>query len=145
MDIRPVKADEIDGVLCLIDEYDRPKSPHPSREDARAIYDSIVGSGGCIVGAFGSEGVVGTCTVDLCANLSWGGRPYGMVENVIVSRGYRNQGIGKRLLGFAVDYSRDAGCYKVCLMTGSSDPAVHPFYEGVGFRGDKVGFQVRFG
>lgn len=144
MQIREVELTEIAGVLSLIDEYDRPLSPQPSDEQASGIYDAIVQGGGCIIGAFIDTKMVGTCTVNISANLSWSGRPFAIVENVIVSKTYRNKGIGKAILRFAVAFAQQAGCYKVALMTGSKDPATHRFYESAGFSGNKTGYQIRF-
>ena len=144
MEIRQIDQAEIEGVLDLIDEYDRPRSTRPSEAEVRAIYASILQCGGCIVGAFSTEGIVGTCTVNLCANLSWSGRPYAIIENVIVSRAYRNQGVGKDILQYATNFALQAGCYKVALMTGSKDPATHSFYKSAGFSPGKQGYQIRF-
>jgi len=144
MEIRQVERREIVGVLDLIDEYDRPRSPRPTDEDILTVYSSILQSGGCVVGAFCDEGMVGTCTVNVCANLSWSGRPYAIIENVIVSKDHRDQGIGKAILQYATDFSRKGGCYKAALMTGSKDPAIRRFYESAGFSASKQGYQVRF-
>lgn len=144
MEIRQVEQEEIGCVLDLIDEYDRLRSPRPSGDDIRTIYSAILQGGGCVVGAFAAGGMVGTCTVNLCANLSWSGRPYAIIENVIVSKSHRNQGIGKSILRYATDFARQAGCYKAALMTGSKDPATYRFYESVGFSASKQGYQVRF-
>lgn len=144
MEIRQVEKREIEGVLDLIDEYDRPLSPRPSNDDISTIYNAIVQSGGCVVGAFSSGVIVGTCTVNVCANLSWSGRPYAIVENVIVSRSQRKRGIGKAILAYATEFAQQAGCYKAALMTGSKEPATHRFYESAGFSASKQGYQVRF-
>ncbi|WP_425348429.1 hypothetical protein [Vreelandella neptunia] len=42
--------------------------------------------------------MVGTCTVNMCANLNWSGRTYVIIENVIVSKAHRKQSIGKAIL-----------------------------------------------
>ena len=144
MEIRQVHQNEITGVLALIDEYDRPRSPWPSEAVVGGIYETIRASGGCVVGAFLGGNIVGTCTVNLCANLSWSGRPYAIIENVIVAKAYRSQGIGKAVLRYATKFAEDAGCYKVALMTGSRNPATHKFYESAGFSGNKQGYQIRF-
>jgi len=144
MEVRQVQLEEIDGVLDLYDEYDRPRSPRPTNEEIRTIYASILRSGGCVVGAFAADGLVGTCTVNLCANLSWSGRPYAIIENVIVSRASRGQGVGKAILQYAMSFAQQAGCYKVALMTGSKDPATLEFYESAGFSPSKQGYQKRF-
>lgn len=144
MEIRQVKETGVEGVLALYDEYDRPKAPRPPAETTRAIYASIFQSGGCIVGAFTGNDLVGTCTVNVCSNLSWSGRPYAIIENLIVSKAYRNQGLGKALLEYSKNFAQRAGCYKVALMTGSKDPLVHKFYVSAGFSDSKQGYQIRF-
>ncbi len=145
MQIRKLTLGELDGVLDLIDQYDRPVSPRPSRLAVEEIFDKIQQAGGAVVGAFQDSKLVGTCTVNLCANLSWSGRPYAIIENVIVAPGQRGKGIGTAVLTFAQDYARDCGCYKVALMTGSKKPETLGFYERAGFTGNKTGFQKRFG
>lgn len=144
MEIRKVNFEEVEGVLELIDEYDRPKAEWPSNEQIASIYSSICENGGCIVGAYIDNCIVGTCTLNLCANLSWSGRPYAIIENVIVSKGYRNQGVGKALLCFAKNTAQELGCYKVALMTGSKQQSTLQFYESAGFVGNKIGYQTRF-
>lgn len=144
MEIRQVEGREIGGVLDLIDEYDRPLSPRLTDDDILTVYNAILQSGGCVVGAFSEGGMVGTCTVNVCANLSWSGRPYAIIENVIVSKDHQNQGIGKSILQYATDFARQIGCYKAALMTGSKDPSTHRFYESAGFSARKQGYQVRF-
>jgi GNAT superfamily N-acetyltransferase len=75
---------------------------------------------------------------------SWTGRPYAIIENVIVSRVQRNKGIGKALLNRAANLAESKNCYKVALMTGSKELSTLKFYESAGFKGDKQGFQRRF-
>ncbi|OZT72985.1 GNAT family N-acetyltransferase [Vreelandella boliviensis] len=144
MKIRQVERNEIDKVLNLIDEYDRPRSPWPSDGEVDEIYNTIFQCGGCVIGVFTLDKMIGTCTVNCCANLSWSGRSFAIIENVIVSKDYRNKGVGKALLGYAVSHSKETGCYKVALMTGSKDPATHGFYEAAGFYPTKQGYQIRF-
>lgn len=144
MEIRKVDKTELVSVLDLIDEYDRVLSPRPADEELQRIFGSILNSGGCVVGAFTDDGMVGTCTVNMCANLSWSGRPYAIIENVIVSKAHRSQGIGKAILRYAIEFAQQAGCYKSALMTGSKDPATHRLYETSGFSPSKQGYQVRF-
>ena len=144
MIVRKIESYELTLALDLIEQFNRPVALRPSEERLRSVHDSIISSGGCVVGAFSGEAMVGTCTINLCANLSWSARPYAIIENVIVSSGYRNQGIGKSLLAFAQEYGKQQGCYKIALMTGSKKPETHSFYESAGFSPSKTGFQVRF-
>lgn len=144
VDIREVQLEEVDGVLALFDEYERPQSVRSGQDMVHSTYAAIVRTGGCVVGAFFESRLVGTCTVNLCANLSWSCRPYAIIENVIVSRDFRKRGVGKAILEYAKTFSGRAGCYKVALMTGSKDPATLRFYESAGFSPTKQGYQVRF-
>jgi len=144
IEIRKVELNELANVLSLIDEFDRLRSKPPTQMKLVDIYQSITSMGGCVVGAFKSDDLVGTCTVNVCANLSWSGRPYAIIENVIVTLGYRGKGVGKELLSFAVNQAKDAGCYKVALMTGSRRAETLKFYESAGFEQSKTGFQIRF-
>ncbi len=144
MEIRKLQHQEIKKVLELIDQFDRQKSPWPSDNLIDEIFNQINVSGGCIVGAFIKDELVGTCTINMCANLSWSGRPYAIIENVIVSKNHRNKGIGKSILKFSRKYAEVFGCYKVALMTGSRKQSTLNFYEAAGLTGNKTGFQARF-
>lgn len=145
MEIREVSFDELDGVLDLIDQFNRVVSPRPSSDSLQGIFKQIRESGGAIIGAFVAGKILGTCTVNLCANLSWSGRPYAIIENVVVDSSHRGKGIGTDILHFAQKFAEDAECYKVALMTGSKRPETLRFYENAGLSGTKIGFQKRFG
>lgn len=52
--------------------------------------------------------------------------------------------LGPAGVGVATQTACQANCYKVMLLTGRKDPAVHRFYEGAGFRGgEKAGYIAR--
>ncbi|MES2675963.1 MAG: GNAT family N-acetyltransferase [Pseudomonadota bacterium] len=144
MEIRELKFPELEQVLSLYDEYERQKSPWPSQQEQKIIFEQLLNSGGCVLVAVLESSVVGTCTLNLCPNFSWSGRPYAIIENVIVACEQRNKGIGKALLNHAANLAKSKGCYKVALMTGAKELSTLKFYESAGFNGDKQGFQRRF-
>jgi GNAT superfamily N-acetyltransferase len=144
LSFRYATENEMDAVLDLIDSFDRPTAPRPNPSQLKKTLASIEQAGGGVVIATLGERVVGTCTLNLCANLSWTARPYAMIENVIVDRQFRQQGIGKAMLEFTVQQAKTIGCYKVALMTGSKRESTLAFYEASGFEPKKVGFQIRF-
>tara|TARA_R110002167_G_scaffold89012_4_gene239987 strand:+ start:23004 stop:23444 length:441 start_codon:yes stop_codon:yes gene_type:complete len=145
MQIREVLASELEQILDLLDLFDRPRSPRPSSHELEQIMHNIQASKGTILGAFLDAQAIGTCTVNVCPNLSWAGRPYAIIENVMVAPANRGSGVGTALLKFAQQYAQDLGCYKIALMTGSKRASTLEFYEKAGFTGDKIGFQRRFG
>lgn len=89
------------------------------------------------------DAVVTTCTIIVIPNLTRGGQPYGLIENVVTHSDFRGRGFGKQILQAAVAAAWAADCYKVMLMTGSKRPSTLAFYASAGFEQNKTGFQIR--
>lgn len=97
----------------------------------------------CLV-AFADGKAVATCVLVIVPNLTRGGRPFAVVENVVTDQAFRRKGIGQAILRHALKIAQAKGCYKVMLMTGSKRKAVHQFYEKAGFeKGLKTAFVAR--
>ena len=86
--------------------------------------------------------VVGTVVLVIVPNLTHEGRPYAIVENVIVDRDLRGEGVGEALLHFATGEAKRAGCYKLSLTSNKTRTDAHRFYERVGFRATHEGFRI---
>ena len=96
------------------------------------------------LGAYWNGSLVVTCTLVVVPNLTRGGRPYGLIENVVTHPDYRRRGLGTAVLKHALQIAWERGCYKVMLLTGSKNEATLRFYEQAGFeRGVKTGFVAR--
>jgi len=93
---------------------------------------------GCV-----DEAVVATCTLVVIPNLTRGGAPYALIENVVTHSAHRNRGYGRAVLKAATEAAWRAGCYKVMLLTGSKRPETLKFYRDAGFEQNKTGFQIR--
>lgn len=93
----------------------------------------------------GSDGrPISTCVLSIIPNLTRGGRPYALIENVVTLPDFRKRGIGTRVLLYAQELAWSANCYKVQLMTSRKEPEVLSFYVSAGFTaGEKTGFVVR--
>jgi GNAT superfamily N-acetyltransferase len=141
--VRP--ADHAD-LPCLLDLYVHlnPDDERCAPEDAIAALDHMLRYEGSVVlvGTIGDVFVT-TCTLVVIPNLTRGGKPYSLIENVVTHADYRGLGFGRTVLGAAVERAWDAGCYKVMLMTGSKKPSTLAFYKAAGFEQSKTGFQVR--
>jgi len=84
------------------------------------------------------EGVLlGSCYLNVIPNITRGGRPYALIENVVTHSAHRNRGIGKSLLDHAVELAWEQDCYKVMLMSGRTESGVHAFYKKCGFNADE--------
>ena len=89
--------------------------------------------------------IVGTCNVSLIPNLTRTGRPFALIENVIVLADFRRRKIGRLLMEAAIAEARAKNCYKIILLSSRKRPEAHHFYESLGFDGDsKKGFEIRF-
>lgn len=91
-----------------------------------------------------TRNLVGALTIVIVPNLTYGGRPWSAIENVVVRREHRNKGIGKKLMDFAVRLAEDRHCYKTQLLSGPNEDQVG-FYRSVGFEDKKSrGFKRYF-
>lgn len=53
------------------------------------------------------------------------------IEDLVVSKNYRNHGLAKKLIEYCLDYSKKENCYKVIL--NCNDNLIH-FYKKFGFQ-----------
>ena len=136
VEVRPLPASDLPLAMSLIYEFEFPELKKLRENDVRSIYSKIIASGGAVFGAYRGSEIVGTCTLNVCANLSWSGRPYGVVENIIVTKNERGKGIGKSLLLFARRMAESKNCYKVVLMTKQVDSETFSFFRSAGFSAD---------
>lgn len=142
-DIRAARLDDLDALLLLyrhLNPADPPLSRAAAEDRLRAM---LAQPGMTILCVQAGEIVVATCTLIIVPNLTRGGAPYALVENVVTHPDHRQNGHGRAVIRKAIGLAFDAGCYKVMLLTGRADPTVHRFYEGCGFTQSKTGFQIR--
>ena len=141
--IRPANRTDLPSILDLYVHLN-PDDARCSPENAFAILDRLIRYEGSVVlvGAIG-EVLVTTCTLIVIPNLTRGGKPYALIENVVTHADHRGEGLGRTVLSAAVERAWEAECYKVMLMTGSKKPSTLEFYKAAGFEQNKTGFQVR--
>ncbi|MDR0780385.1 MAG: GNAT family N-acetyltransferase [Pseudomonadales bacterium] len=142
--IRLARVNEILAVVELYRGYGRPPDHAIDLVELENRFDQINRSGYVAVAVVGAA-IVGTYSMYFCSNLAHGGRPFAIIENVIVASKARRQGIGRALMAHAQQSARDKNCYKVMLATGAQHSQNIKFYGACGFVGNKVGFQVRYG
>ena len=81
--------------------------------------------------------VVATTYLNVIPNVTRSASPYAVIENLVVEESLRRTGLGKQIMEGTLRAAWEAGCYKVMLMTGSSNPATHSFYRVCGFSSDE--------
>jgi len=82
--------------------------------------------------------IVGTFALIIVDGIAHLGRPYAIVEDVVVSQDWQSRGIGKLMMKFAMLRCKDFGCYKLTLSSHLNRQKAHLFYESLGF--EKHGF-----
>ena len=84
------------------------------------------------------EVIVGTFALIIVDSVAHSGKPFAVVEDVVVSQDCQGRGIGKRMMEFAMCRCKEFGCYKLTLSSHLKRLKAHSFYESLGF--EKHGF-----
>jgi GNAT superfamily N-acetyltransferase len=85
--------------------------------------------------------VCGTALVSLCSDVMFKLQPFAVVENVVVDKSGRGQGVGTVLFQHIESFCRDAECSKIMLLSAVGRADAHRFFERMGFVGSaKRGF-----
>lgn len=88
------------------------------------------------------ERIVGSATVAVIPNLSFRGRPFTLVDSVVVDESERRSGVGRLLMEEARRIARASGSYKLSLTSNAQRDWAHRFYERLGFRETHKGYTV---
>ena len=146
--VRNAAPEDLDALLALWVELaeGRHLSLPGSGERALPVLGRILADPArhLLVAQLPDAGVVGSLDVVIVENVTHGGRPWAVVENVIVSDAYRRRGIGTALLMRALEIARVADCYKAQLHSGKHRVWAHALYRSVGFGAVAEGFKVYF-
>jgi GNAT superfamily N-acetyltransferase len=86
--------------------------------------------------------IVGVFALLVMDNLGHLGAPSGVVEDVVVREDWRHRGIGQEMMGFAMEYCKSRGCYKLALSSNIHREEAHGFYESLGFTKQGYSFVV---
>lgn len=142
--VRQASDQDLPQLFDLYRHLNPEDAPPPASDVARGILKQLsrYEGSGVFVGEVAGT-LVASCTLIVIPNLTRGGNPYGLIENVVTHTDFRQHGFGRRLLDHAAEAAWEAGCYKLMLMTGSHRPEVLRFYQDAGFEQSKTGFQKR--
>lgn len=144
MDIRTLQEEDLNELLDLYSHLNT-EDPTISPENLQDIWKRTSSSGIIeYIGLFSERKLVSSCQMVVIPNLTRGGLPYCLIENVVTHSDYQNEGFGKALLSQVIDIAWSKRCYKVMLMSGRKVDAVLNFYRSVGLSSDeKTAFIIR--
>ena len=147
--IRAATEDDIPRILELYHNLtssvssDDEEQSYPSQDDVQRVTDEILSLPRYDLLVAEEDGiVVGTMVLLIVPNLSHGALPWAIVENVVVDGDHRRRGIGRLLMDYATDRAREAGCYKVQLLSNKKRLEAHRFYQALGFETSAYGFRL---
>lgn len=86
--------------------------------------------------------VVGTLQLSMLPGLSRRGALRAQVEGVRVASSARGEGLGERLLRWAIDEARTRGCVIVQLTSDKQRTDAHRFYQRLGFTATHEGYKL---
>jgi GNAT superfamily N-acetyltransferase len=87
--------------------------------------------------------IVGTFQLTYIPGISQRGLKRAVIEAVRVAATERGNGLGSRMMTWAIAESRAAGCGLVQLTSNAERPDAHRFYERLGFVRSHVGFKLK--
>lgn len=86
--------------------------------------------------------VIGTLQLTFIPSLTYQGRKRALIEGVRVDEAYRGKGIGKQLIEWAIEKSREQDCHMIQLTTNKSRPEALEFYKKLGFMASHEGLKL---
>jgi GNAT superfamily N-acetyltransferase len=138
--VRPANRSDGEAIIHLLTQLHPAYPPDPGM--AEEVIDAALGEPRrtLLVATIDDE-VVGTADLVIVSNLTHGGRPWAVVENVVVDEARRQQGIGRALLDEIGALTEAAGCYMVQLLSLNHRHEAHAFYASIGYAPVARGFR----
>jgi len=132
-------------IPSLLELYKELTSFKNSPEKSLEIYDRVENNENyLILVAKENDAVIGTALAIVVDSLSVGGKPFMVIEAVVVKSTFRNRGIAKALFVRLDEFAQAKHCGYAILVSSAGRTNAHKFYENMGF-GDAVrGFRKRY-
>lgn len=110
----------------------------------RARLAQVLGHPGTSIHTAELDGrLVSMATLHLLPNMTFGGRPYALAENVVTLKACQGRGLGRRVMDQLAQAAWAAGAYKIMLLTGQ-ELGARGFYEKLGYSAEeKFGMTLR--
>jgi GNAT superfamily N-acetyltransferase len=143
VEVRPAGPADLPDVLRLVAQLHPDDAPPDAGRAARALTEILTRDDHALLVAETGGAITGTLHLVVAPNLTHDGAPWAIVENVVVDESRRGGGIGSALMHEAERRARQAGCYKVQLMS-ADHRGVGAFYETLGFEPRARGYRKYF-
>ncbi len=139
--VRAAVAEDLPALLTLLSQlHDETAGPRLTRLET-TFAEMLASPARLVLVACREDRIVGTLDLCMVANLTHGGRPWAGIENVVVDAEHRRRGVGTALVDVAAEVAREAGCYKLQLLSREDREDAHALYERTGFNAPVRGFR----
>ena len=145
--IRPAEPRDLPGVIALLRQLSDGRTPGvawpvTTVEEGADVWTEVLAQPGRAFLVADEDGpLVGTVDLFILPNLTHGASPIAYMENVVVDRERRGSGVGLSLVSEVERRAREAGCYKIQLISHTAREQAYRFYEAVGFEPSATGFR----
>lgn len=145
--IRTAADDDLPALLDLYEQAGLGQGAHMDLARAQSLLARIRAYPDyrIFVTTEGNRAPIGTYALLIMDNIAHDGRPLAVVEQVVVSRERRGNGIGSHMMRHAMEEARRAGCYKLQLSSHTRFERAHAFYDKLGFTRHGYSFYVDLG
>ncbi|MFQ6550366.1 GNAT family N-acetyltransferase [Aestuariibius sp. 2305UL40-4] len=142
--IRPASLGDFGALLELYSELTGGLPVLDGNAGRVKLQEILEHEGTYLFGAEVSGKLVSVATLHICPNLTFGGRSYARIENVVTLASYRGQGLSKQVMEHAIETARSKNVVSIILLTGKGLEA-RGFYEKCGFNAEeKWGMILKF-
>ncbi len=86
--------------------------------------------------------IIGTLQISIIPGLPRFGMNRGLLENVHIREDQRGNGLGTKMVTWAIEQCREAGCGMVQLTSNKVRTDAHRFYQKLGFQQSHEGFKL---
>ncbi|MBC2865863.1 GNAT family N-acetyltransferase [Streptomyces mexicanus] len=145
LEIRQAVADDVPAIVAML--ADDPlgaqrESPDDLEPYLAALERLRADPNQHLVVAVREGRVVGTLQLTVIPGLSRRGAVRSIIEAVRIHADARGDGLGTRLIEWAIEESRRLGCQLVQLTSDRTRIDAHRFYERLGFEASHIGFKL---
>lgn len=135
--IRPARAEDIGSMAVLLTELfsieaDFRPDEQRQRDGLAMLLDKHTGRTGRILVAEIENETVAMCTGQLVVSTAEGGYSV-LVEDMVVRRDHRRQGIGRALLQSMEQWSKEQGATRLQLLADKDNASALDFYRRIGW------------
>lgn len=131
--IREIRKDELNQLLNLYLHLHEVSVPEQSAK-LENVWNKIMNNEDYHLIVAEEDGkIVSSITCVIIPNLTREVSSYAFLENAVTHPDYRGRGLVTQCINYAEKIARDNGCYKMMLITGSSNPKTHGVYKNAGF------------